>query len=548
MEENRLFTGRTGDDTRVACCQLIEGLAVGVGSIYLDNNDARKDAQESLKFLEKILGCGKEHLYASSASAYSALCNHVIAKDEEWHLIVTKRIIDGLSNSTFCEYQRGFALAAGVCGDSPIVNDVATVLCKELLHNVDVEVRRNAAISLNRLPLHVLCDRITDVLKALQKGMRDFAKDDRGDIGSWVREASMKSVCQIVANVFGNSSPHANATIGEEEEKELMTVIQYVAEQCCSRIDRTRSVAGASMKGLCKVLVNRKDQRLSGLCSAISSNLSFSFEESIIKGEAAEVSFKEAKAIFPVMKNILNIPEVFEPVLHGFVSTGGTPGQQSRAARDALGNFIVKAQDSGLQKKVVTKICDAIDRKDERLLIPALRLLDGLLQIDVFEALDPSLLLQMIKSVKKCWRQKLGDVPRVIAAIGVLSELGSLSVSHDSTSFEKGSLGRECLEGLAIILGGPIPRLRRIAADAVYLILLEIDFHTQYLLKQGRVCGVCEHIQEASEVSSDTEWEELDVIGARLKRNELCHFLDIRAPIVAPKQKLISTRKGNVPR
>lgn len=81
------------------------------------------------------------------------------------------------ANDSFCEYEGGFGLAAGVYGDSRIFNDAVPVICKDLLHNVDAEVGRSTAISLNRLTLHVLCDRITGVLKALHKGMRDFAED-----------------------------------------------------------------------------------------------------------------------------------------------------------------------------------------------------------------------------------------------------------------------------------------------------------------------------------------------------------------------------------
>lgn len=537
LEEKNLLTGRTGDETRVACCQLIEGLARGAGKVFLADEDARTDAENSLRFLERILGCGKENMYTPAASAYSALCNSVIANDAEWHKRVTNKILDGISQSEYCESQRGFALAAGVCGNSPHLDNVIKVLCVELAKNSDVEVRRNAAISLSRIPEHVLSDRFIAVLSAMKCGMADFARDERGDVGSWVREASMRSVVDIVERVLNMRASDGSERLNDNEEAETIRVLQCVAEQCCSRIDRTRAVAGSSMKALCQVFTTSiMTKSLGKLCALINSTLSDPLDQKVCSRDSWDVDFRESRTVFSYMKNMLIIPELFEPVVRGFIAAAGAPGQQSKPASKALGDYIVDAEELSAKTQIVTFILRLIDDKDPRLSIPALNLLGALLKQGALVSLDQTTLVSIARATRRSWRQKLGDVKRIIAAINVLSELASLSISDDSFDFREATLSRECLEGLSILLGGPIPRLRRISAEAIYLVLLEFDAEAMLGEENVNEQEVSANVQEALAMVSGTGWERLDVTCARERRNVLCKLLGIRTPVPIRKR------------
>ncbi|CAN8061487.1 unnamed protein product [Agarophyton chilense] len=535
LEEKRLLSGRTGDDTRVACCRLIEGLAIGASDVYLASEEGRKDARSNLVFLERVLGCGKENMYGPAASAYFAICNHVVASDNEWHATVTREILHGISASEFYESQRGFALAAGVCGNSPCLDDVIIVLCHELGKNVDVEVRRNCAISVGRLTHSVLSRHFVTAMKALQSGMQDYAKDERGDVGSWVREESMKSASEVLAKVLHfRRSDHK--TFCSQEELELKGAIQCVCEQCCSRIDRTRAVAGAALETICRLCSSDLfGEDVQNLTLKISSVLSFTNGETGLQDTPKVVEFREARTIFSRMKETLFIPDIFEPVLRGFVAAGGAPGQQSKHAAKALTMFFSAARDSG--DKFMKTVLQLIDEKDERLTLPALRLIEALLDLDGLRDFDVSTLLCVARSVKRSWRRRLGDVKRVLAAVGVLSELATLSEVEGSFDFREGSLCRECLEGLGIVLGGPIPRLRRVSAEAMYLILLELKTDVYGVDETTSDGEMRVKIQQSLDLLTETVWENMDLKEARTHRNILCDLLGIKAPVISKSRQ-----------
>ncbi|KAI0566824.1 ARM repeat containing protein [Gracilaria domingensis] len=535
LEEKRLLTGRTGDDTRIACCHLIESLAIGASDVYLGNEEGRKDARNCLAFLERILGCGKENMYGPAASAYAAICNHVIASDKEWHTIVTKEILDGITKSEFYECQRGFALAAGVCGNSPCLDEVVDVLCHELVNNVDVEVRRNSAISLSRLKQSILSSRLVPILRALNQGIQDYAKDERGDVGSWVREESMKGVALVVAKVLELRCSDHCIVFDPQDESTLIRTIQCISEQCCSRIDRTRAVAGASLRTICRLCSsNPVGDNLRKLCDTISSKLHLT-SEGVEHESSEDVDFQETRTVFSRMKETLFIPDVFEPVLRGLVSAGGTSGQQSKPASKALAVFLSEATD--LRHETINKLLEIIDQRDERLTLPALKLLESLLQMDGLRVFDEATLISVAKCVKRSWRQRLKDVKRVIAAVGALSELAILSETEGSFDFKEGTLGRECMEGLVVVLGGPIPRLRRVSAEALYLILLEIDADVEEADEKGSEEDMRVNVQKSLDILTETVWENMNMNEARVYRNNLCELLGIRVPVVTKKSQ-----------
>ena len=67
----------------------------------------------------------------------------------------------------------------------------------------DAETRRQAVKSLIRAvttlgPKNIDLERLQKVLETLYKALDDYALDRRGDVGSWVREESMKALTQLV--------------------------------------------------------------------------------------------------------------------------------------------------------------------------------------------------------------------------------------------------------------------------------------------------------------------------------------------------------------
>lgn len=519
---------------RSACCHLIECMAVGAGEVYIRSEDCRAEAMNALQYLESIFGAGKEDLYAKATSAYAALCSHVISTDPRWHDSVTKRILDGLSKSNLFLFQRGFALAAGVCGDSETSEKLVDVLCREITENKDVEVRRNSAISLRRIPQRLVAERLIDILTVLAAGMFDYATDVRGDIGSWVREASMKSAGDIIDNVFGGTKVmmYDEGPLNEA----LWKVLDGIMQQCCGRIDRTRTVAGAALVSVCQVFaVRMQNPKLSPVCKAIAVSIGISAKRTPDTQDACEVDFAETESIFPVVCRLMDIEELSDAILSGLVAAGGGMGHQSRAALDALVRCFLEENSAVVKRTRLHSIAKIIDDGDERLTIPAFSVLQTLAKRQALHGVDEEELLALVKIIRSSWRQKLRNVKRTGLSVELLGELAALSLDGYRIDFAEGTLGCECLQALVVVLGGSIPRLRRITAECIYMILIEFATEADEELDEYALAGfrACPTVREAIDVLLDTEWEHLSIQRARERRNLLCTLLHIEAPKAA---------------
>lgn len=528
---------------RLACCHLIECLAISAGEVYIRTEDCRAKAMDALQFLESIFSAGKEDMYAKATSAYASLCDHVISTDSTWHDLITRRILDGLSESSSSLFQRGFALAAGVCGDSETSEKLVDVLCREITENMDVEVRRNSAVSLRRIPQRLVAKRLVDILAALTAGMCDYATDVRGDIGSWVREASMRSASDIIDIVFGETGSKA---FGDGQLNEaLWQVLEQIMQQCCGRIDRTRAVAGAALVTVCQIFAVRvQNPKLSPACKTIAVYIGLPSKETSHTPDACEVDFSESESVFHVVRKLMDIDELSDAVLSGLVAAGGGMGHQSQAALDAVVQCFLEESNLAVKHTRLRSIAKLVDGGNERLTIPALSVLQTLAKRQALHGVDKGELLALVKIIRSSWRQKLRNVKRTGSSVELLGELATLSLDGYRIDFADGTLGRECLQALVVVLGGSIPRLRRITAECIYMILIEFATEEDEELDEYALAGfkACPTVRDAINVLLDTEWERLSTLQARERRNLLCTLLHIQAPEAVATSTSTSSR------
>lgn len=536
--KHKFLSGRTGNDMRAACCHLIQCIAEGAHELYTSSEKGMHDAEKSLQFLETILGCGQEDMYAQAASAYRQLCEQVIAQDEEWHIKVTRRLLEGISESKFLEHQRGYALAAGVCGDSRISGELIRVLNHSTCRSRDVEVRRNAALSLGRVSRKLQIEHLTGMLLALTDGMKDYDTDDRGDVGSWVREASMRSTAIVISNVMRGTEGQPSLAMSSGSKEAVLQAINCILEQCCSRIHRTREVAGGALKSICSSFAGSNDENdiLSRLCKQISAACTFEIPESQTSSHDAfrkEDMSLERLSVFQSMPKLLHIPEVSKAVSHGFIYASGGMGTQGRLAREAYNDALLNRELDDLVCDV-EEIARIVKAGNDRLTLPALNLLDYIAQTEVLAPVGEAQLKRVASAVRQCWRQRMGDIKQTSAAVQVLSSLASASDPRGYLSYKKGSLGKMCLEALALVLGCVIPRLRRIAAETIYMLLLQtgVDPYDEKWLRNN---GNCVLVVAAMDLLLDTGWERLLVSVAREHRNKICEYLSIEMPRAVPR-------------
>lgn len=536
-----MFAGKLGDDLRVACSLLMRRIATTFPLVYLDEEGGRDDVEKSLGILDKMLESGKEVLYIEASSTYESFSQHVLSIDAAWHACITRQILRGLTDSPVPDLQRGFALAAGVCGDSEASEEVVLTLCRAIGENQDVEVRRNAARSLSNIPLSCLHSHSTHVLQALLGGMRDYTIDDRGDIGSVVREASMKSFSEVVLRLLGGTFD-SDRIWHQDLQKFLLSGIRVFLFECCGRIDRTRIVGGDVLKVICKAFSEERTgySRTMDVCKKLSFVFHFSSDaphETAIDSDG-DIDFSRSESVFPAMQNALNIVDVREAVMRGFISTGGGTRSQFKAPCASLVDFLLGVPRDTKVDILKKEVLKPIKEFDQQLALPALFVLSSLTKHGLLKDLPADVLIYTVQSVRECWKGRTKDVKVVIAVLNTLDCLVCLS-QDEKGKFIIGedSVGKECLEAMAVILGGPIPRLRRLAAESLYTALSFCDI-------DGYDGGCDSSVITAMDVILQSTWEELTVGEARSWRNNVCHILRIQSPAGSSKGD-VTSRKGN---
>ncbi|CAG8507035.1 2498_t:CDS:10, partial [Acaulospora morrowiae] len=155
--------------------------------------------------------------------------------------------------------KRGYVLALGVIQFDKIPEclepSVDTLIMSSKLQETkvwnDPETRRNALISLSVITRNLgesfktICTEaiFEEMLNAFFTGLEDYSTDSRGDIGSWVREASMNGLsvfCPLIRQL-DRSDPNKKQWWSDELSKKVFCKL---LKQSVERIDKIRCCAG----------------------------------------------------------------------------------------------------------------------------------------------------------------------------------------------------------------------------------------------------------------------------------------------------------------
>ncbi|GAA5901546.1 tubulin-specific chaperone D [Sporobolomyces salmoneus] len=114
---------------------------------------------------------------------------------------------------------------------------------------VSIEARQNgvealASILRAQSTLEPLTqDRFSTAFDALIPGLNDYTNDQRGDVGSWVRATTLRSLTSLLPPLLASSSPFA-PTLTQEK---LDTIVGSFAKLAVERIDTVREAAGIGL-------------------------------------------------------------------------------------------------------------------------------------------------------------------------------------------------------------------------------------------------------------------------------------------------------------
>lgn len=486
LDRDGCFNGRTGVLLEAAVCELIQAIADTLPAAYAVDGDEGDYWTESMGFLERCLPSTNATVQNCADSAFRSMLqigNMERYSQAEKHYSELMMVAEPL------ERQRGFVLSAGWFSSSELILANLKSIARD---SKDVEVRRNAVISLGRLELE------KGIFEVLENSMADYTVDDRGDVGSWIREAAMESAAGIVERM-----PSVNNGI--------VGIMAGIARQCLERIDRTRFVAAQALDrivnrfGEIEETDNNGDESVRKVFEAIIS--AFQFDATLPEDEAARKEvlkerFMETKSVFSCGINLLemDVTPLHTGVLRGMVASAGGKGHQNTDSMAALL--------SCERPKLVEEISAILvpGQKTERLYVPALNVMYALL-LETYPRntnIDSEL---VVRRVRANWKGRMRDVKHMAAAAAILGELS-------------GGEGLEALEALTVVLGCGVPRIRRVGAETLYVALLEQN----------------NPIDMAVDIVLDTRWEKLGVADARARRNELCDALDVKKPTVTKKK------------
>lgn len=290
------------------------------------------------------------------------------------------------SNNDLEEHVRmGYVLGIGALPDFmllPSIDDVLARLMENSLVPKESEVR---AAGLNPVILNwsesrrdsvkaigniitsigfakVSPENLKKVFDCLLKALEEYTIDNRGDIGAWVREASMQVLHQFLANCPS-----------ERLEPEVVhAVMSGLAQQSVEKIDRTRGMAGKLFHNL--IYHQPKIPHI----------LHHEVLLDIFPSDGVTILWLFADHTFPLFCEMLKLPEYSEKLLIGLA---GSIGQLTESLiKHASSSFLdfLKSNDNE-----IPRICDLIlkifreNLLNERITYPLLNFLEMILSSGV---------------------------------------------------------------------------------------------------------------------------------------------------------------------
>jgi hypothetical protein len=188
----------------------------------------------------------------------------------------------------------------------------------------DPETRRNAIQALSEIAHHIGFDEsqpsalqksdAVKILDCILRGFEDYSLDNRGDIGSWVREASIKAAEAVVIQLAELDAARVTQTDESKwlSDGHLKLVVERLVRQSVEKIDKMRDLAGSALERL----VRSTNPPLPALPRR--SDLL------VLLDRSDPINWASASSTFPLLINLLSMDEYARPVLTGISrSIGG---------------------------------------------------------------------------------------------------------------------------------------------------------------------------------------------------------------------------------
>jgi tubulin-specific chaperone D len=450
--------------------------------------------------------------------------------------------------------RRGVCLAMGVLPPqllAPLKSEIILALSTALTPEAtsaerDAETRRNAALGLasfarqcglrtdsnsttGEAPTAALsAGEYSQVFNALLRGMGDFCTDNRGDVGSWVRTASMTSAYSLLDLALGCATP------GEFVSEELCTrMVSTLIEESCEKLDRVRGVAGEIFW---KVV---HDTRLpAGLPFLAELRTIFprDFASQSASGTLKSV-WSDAQQTQPKFAQLLVFGPYRRSVLRGLVhAIAGSSQSLLIDSKSVLLSWLKAVErhdndndddddddddDAVLVTRALVELLAANSARDT---VPVLKVLMHLLAHDALFCLKPAAAAQFALSAIDATKRVLRGTKEIMRLLAA-SHVCSLLLAVDDAGSR-----REATTVLLFLLGHRFPRVRKLAAE---------NFFARVLVDSN--CVPEKAVDACSALLSNTKWDGPASAAQKDARMEMYSILGIPKPRLVQRKTAASS-------
>ncbi|KAH6563065.1 hypothetical protein BASA60_010851 [Batrachochytrium salamandrivorans] len=378
---------------------------------------------------------------------------------------------------------------------------VATHVNKDQVYN-DAEARRNAIHALTSISLKYNRQLIQDlpdgclgtIITTLLAGTEDYSTDSRGDVGSWIREASIHGLVQVLTLVSLIES-EASSNIGKPilsaiDSSTRRDIVANLCLQSVEKIDRLRGAAGVALHSLLWEHPTLDFPSRDAMQCAIPLDL--------------QINWLNTKEVYPLMSKIMCIDDYANSVLLGIiVSIGGLTESLVRSATSSLMEFVTQLPLSINNSSFILTLDAFLDRfvllfgkfkRDERVSISILEVLDLLLTRGVILSSHTRHVVALF-DFTKAEVLKSKNVRKLTVGIKVFAGFAGLV---DSTVPEVITVQKRSLNQLILYLAHPYPKVRRAVSEALYLV---VSTSLQQLVISA------DSLEMAEDVLLTTDWD-----------------------------------------
>ncbi|CAG7704511.1 unnamed protein product [Allacma fusca] len=346
---------------------------------------------------------------------------------------------------------------------------------------------------------------LPDLFATFLTGMKDYTTDKRGDVGSWVREASMGAIKVLVLGLH-KCDPTGDLNLLPRQL--MIKIIGQIGKQCVEKIDNVRVLAGNALTDL----LHYSDPPIP----------TYPRREELVeffpKDFCTAVNWRATALTFPRFAKVIAYEEFSYDILSGFVISGGSLSDTIlKDAHGAINSYLYECETSNKKELLrVGQILLEIFRnnfKVERITVSWMKFVSQLLQSGQFHTLlatdNDSFGEEVIAAVKE-ELFKSNRVEKLVAGIELLCE--TLQGSK--------LLVRSALKRLVVYLCHAYPRIRAVTAQKMFEAFLTYGDNIE-----------SSNLDEAMNILSEHRWE-LNIEVLRPARNQICELLNIPQPVL----------------